>query len=156
MILTFFVNPQNQHLLLRLCVTTDYEFCYFLRLRLLMGIRFSWVELFASFSKLLTVHFISFFVSLSLTLYKEELLFIYLFFFFKKVNHVPHFRLKKWHSTKPRLALEALCYYRLWIFYFLRLRLLMVIRFSWVELFASFSKLITVHFIILYISLSLY
>ena len=60
-----------------------------------MGIRFSWVELFASFSKLLTVHFISFFVSLSLTLYKEELLFIYLFFFFKKVNHVPHFRLKK-------------------------------------------------------------
>ena len=42
-----------------------------------MVIRFSWVELFASFAKLLTVHFIAFYVSLSLTLYKEELLFTF-------------------------------------------------------------------------------
>ena len=58
------------------------------------------------------------------------------------------------HKTKT--CLEALCYYRHEFFFvFLRLRLLEVVRFSWIVHFASFSKLTTVHFVILYISLSL-
>ena len=61
------------------------------------------------------------------------------------------FAFEIFHKTKT--CLEALCYYWLW-FFFLRLRLLMVIRFFWVGHFASFSKQITVHFIILCISLS--
>ena len=70
-----FGDPTNdKNTVLRLCVTTDNDF--FLRLRLLIFIRFSWVGHLASFSKQVTVHFILC-ISHSSRLYKEELLFSY-------------------------------------------------------------------------------
>ena len=70
-----FGDPTNdKNTVLRLCVTTDNDF--FLRLRLLIFIRFSWVGHLASFSKQVTVHFILC-ISHSYRLYKEELLFSY-------------------------------------------------------------------------------
>ena len=58
-------------------------------------------------------------------------------------------------SIKPRLVLRLCDTTDMIFFLFLRLRLLEVVRFSWIVHFASFSKLTTVHFVILYISLSL-
>ena len=55
--------------------TIFFVFYYFLWLRLLVVIRFSWVEHFGSFSKLTTRRWFVLYIILSLSLWKEELLF---------------------------------------------------------------------------------